>query len=108
MPFHVHPKVGRRLGAGVMLWLLLPVASAEPQSRAVGRWWRDPSVQHDFRLTAAQTRRLQSIFESDLQARLALHREIERMDAELLRLIRDEDDARVLQFVDELQALRRK
>jgi Spy/CpxP family protein refolding chaperone len=110
MAFHFHRAVGRRLGAGVgvMLWLLLPVASAEPQSAVAGRWWRDPSIQRDLRLTPAQARRLDVIFESDLQARLALHREIQRMDAELLRLILDEEDARVLQFVDDLQALRRK
>jgi len=92
----------------MMLWLLLPVARAEPQSGVVGRWWRDSSVRRDLRLTAGQTGRLDAIFESDLSARLALHREIQRMDAELLRLIGDEDEPRVLQFIDELEVLRRK
>jgi Spy/CpxP family protein refolding chaperone len=109
MPFHFD-RASRRLGAGVvvMLWLLVPVASAAPQSDVVGRWWRDPSIQRDLRLTAVQARRLDVIFESDLSARLALHQKIQRMEAELLRLIGDEDEPRVLQVIDELAALSRK
>jgi Spy/CpxP family protein refolding chaperone len=55
-----------------------------------------------------QARRLDVIFESDLPARLALHQKIQRMEAELLRLIGDEDEPRVLQVIDELAALSRK
>lgn len=90
------------------MFLLLPVVSAQPRSGIVGRWWRDSSIQRDLGLTAAQARRLDVIFESDLSARLALHHKIQRMDAELLRIIRDEDDDSVLRFVDNLQALRRQ
>jgi Spy/CpxP family protein refolding chaperone len=91
-----------------MLWLMLPAVAAQPPSRVTGRWWHDPAIERDLELTAAQARRLDAIFESDLPARIALHQKIRRMDAELLRIIRDEDEERVLRFVDDLQVLRRK
>jgi Spy/CpxP family protein refolding chaperone len=91
-----------------MVWLSLAVSAAQYPSGIVNRWWRDRSIQRHLALTAAQVNQLETIFERDLPARIALHQKIRGMDVELLRVFQDEDEARVLKFIDDLEALRRK
>jgi Spy/CpxP family protein refolding chaperone len=92
----------------MMLWLSLALLGAQSPPGVVGRWWRDPSIQHDLALTPSQVRRLETIFERDLPARIAMHEKIRRMDADLLRVIGNEDEGRVRQFIDDLEALRQR
>jgi Spy/CpxP family protein refolding chaperone len=107
---HVHQRHGFRIGASVciMAWLSLAASAAQYPSGIGNRWWRDRSIQRHLALTAAQVNQLETIFERDLPARIALHQKVRGMDAELLRVLHDEDEARVLQFIDDLEVLRRK
>lgn len=80
--------------------------AAQTEVAASRRWWRDPTIQHDLRLTSEQVRRLDSIFERDLPARIALHQQIAQLDRELLRAIELEADAAVVMLSDEVEFLR--
>ena len=84
-----------------------PVLTGQSEIAAPARWWRNPVIQHDLRLTSKQVRRLDSIFERDLPARIALHRQIAQVDRELQRMIDLEADvAVVMRLSDEVEQLR--
>ena len=81
--------------------------ASQAASAAPKRWWRDPAFQHDLRLTSEQVRQLDSIFERDLPARIALHRQIAQLDRELLRVIELEADAaEVMRRIEDVEHLR--
>ena len=83
------------------------VSAGQVEVAAPSRWWRSPTVQHDLRLTSEQVRQLDSIFERDLPARIALHRQIVHLDRELLRVIGLEADAaEVIRRIEEVEQLR--
>jgi Spy/CpxP family protein refolding chaperone len=76
-------------------------------SAAPKRWWRDPAYQQDLQLTSEQVRQLDSIFERDLPARIALQQQIAKLDRELLRVIGLEVDvAVVMRLSNEVELLR--
>jgi Spy/CpxP family protein refolding chaperone len=79
------------------------------QSRS--RWWLNPVVQQELGLTRAQVQALHRTFEKGLPERAALRRDLDRLDAQLQRLIQRgvEDDRlveRVIVRVAELRARR--
>jgi len=84
-----------------------PVDGAD-QTRS--RWWLNPVVQQELGLTKTQVQALQRTFERGLPERVALRRDLDRLDAQLQRLIeRGEDDGLVERFsarVEEVRARR--
>lgn len=83
------------------------VVARQAVTAAPKRWWRDPAIQQDLRLTSEQVRQLDAIFERDLPARIALHQQIAQLDRELLRVIELEADAAVvMRLSDEVEQLR--
>lgn len=95
----------------VTCFLVCAMAAAVAARRAVlpapTRWWRDPAIQQDLRLTSKQVRHLDAIFERDVPACIALHRQIAQLDRELLRVIGLEADAGVvMRLSDEVELLR--
>jgi len=87
--------------------LATAVIATQAVVAAPKRWWRDPAMQQDLRLTSGQVRQLDSIFERDLPARIALHRQIAQLDRELLRVIGLAADAAVvMRMSEEVEHLR--
>ena len=83
------------------------VVAGQAEIPTARRWWRDPTIQHDLRLTSEQVRRLDSIFERDWPSRIALHQQIVQLDRELLRVIELGGDAAVvMRLSDEVELLR--
>ena len=81
--------------------------ASQAASAAPKRWWRDPAFQQDLQLTSEQVRQLDSIFERDLPARIALQQQIAKRDRELLRVIGLEADvAVVMRLSNEVELLR--
>ena len=84
-----------------------PVDGAD-QTRS--RWWLNPVVQQELGLTKTQVQALQRTFERGLPERVALRRDLDRLDAQLQWLIeRGEDDGLVERFsarVEEVRARR--
>jgi Spy/CpxP family protein refolding chaperone len=99
--------VGSVLTFVVFFAIATAVLTGQSEIAAPARWWQNPVIQHDLRLTSKQVRRLDSIFERDLPARIALHRQIAQVDRELQRMIDLEADvAVVMRLSDEVEQLR--
>jgi Spy/CpxP family protein refolding chaperone len=102
----------RRAAVALALWFVVPPLPAfsggQRASDTPTRWWRDPALQQAIKLTTGQIHRLDAIFDRDLAARIALHEKIRRLDSELLRVMADEDEATVMRFIAEVEALRSK
>ena len=101
----------QRVLSVAMRALVCAMATAAIATQAVSaapkRWWRDPAFQQDLQLASEQVRQLDSIFERDLPARIALHQQIAQLDRELLRIIGLEADvAVVMRLSDEVELLR--
>lgn len=104
----------RRLTWSAAVCLLLGVMSAiavgQGVSAARHRWWRNPAIQRELVLSKEQVHLLDTIFERDLPARIALYEKIDRLDAELRHTIEigEADDATVMRLSDEVETLRRQ
>lgn len=72
------------------------------------RWWREPAVQRELRLTAAQARKLDALFEHGLDERSARHRTIVEMDRLLERTMErgNADEDSVERLSERVEALR--
>jgi Spy/CpxP family protein refolding chaperone len=74
------------------------------------RWWRDPAIQRELALSPQQVQLLDTIFERDRPARIALYEKLARRDAALRRTIDagEADDATVMRLSEEVETLRRQ
>ena len=101
-------RAGFVLGACVLVFELARPVAVHGDDLARSRWWLNPAVQHDLDLTRAQVQALQRIFERGFAERLALRRELDRMDSQLQRLLErgDEDDGVVERFSARVEQVR--
>jgi len=104
-------RAGLVLGACVLMLDMARPAPVYGADRTRSRWWLSPVVQQELGLTKTQVQALQSTFERGLPERVALRRDLDRLDAQLQRLIEraEEDDGLVERFsarVEELRARR--
>lgn len=85
-------------------------ASLSAQRTAGSRhaWWSDAAIQRALGLSPFQVTQLATIFNRDLPARRAVNDNIRRLDAQLIRVIGDEDDAAAMRVSAQLDALRRQ
>lgn len=99
-----------RMRSVVICVLALAMATAvlagQSEVAAPRRWWRNATIQHDLRLTSEQVQQLDSIFERDLPARIAMRQLIAQLDRELLRLIGLEADDAVMRLSEAVERLR--
>ena len=79
---------------------------AAPALAQRGKWWKDERFQRELGLTAAQTARLEEVFQKT-QPTLREHmRALDRTEKELDRLVERGDDATVMQQVEIVEATR--
>jgi Spy/CpxP family protein refolding chaperone len=91
-------RAGLILGACVLALDMARPVTVHADDLTRSRWWLNPAVQHDLELTMAQVQALQRTFEQRLPERLALRRELDRLDSELQRLLeRGDDDEEVVE-----------
>jgi len=70
-------------------------------------WWRDAQFQHELSLTADQTTRIESVFQSSIGALRSKKAELDQQEEELSRLIAaNADEAAVIRQVDKVEAIR--
>jgi len=86
-------------------------AAVHGDDQARSRWWLNPVIQQELGLTKPQVQALQRTFEQRLPERLALRRELDRLESQLQQLIErgEEDDGLVERFsarVEEVRARR--
>ena len=103
-------KSNRVAAVCVLLGVMSAILTAQNARPARNRWWRDPAVQRELALDAAQIQALDTIFQRDLPARRALYRRIEQLDAELRQIIErgEADDGTVIRLSERVETLRRE
>jgi len=84
-----------------------PPAAAEKQERRT-KWWKDEAVCKELSLSTAQSDKIDQIWESTVPSIRAAHSEMEGLEAELSRLIRENtaDEKVVALQIDRVEALR--
>src|SRR6186713_1273941 len=103
-------RAGLVLGACVLMLMARP-APVHGSDQTRSRWWLNSAVQQELALTKRQVQALQRTFERGLPERLALRRELDRLDSQLQRLLErgEEDEGAVERFsarVEEVRARR--
>ena len=89
--------------------VLLVLAQAAPaRGQAFGfPWWKDARFQHDLTLSADQSARIDTIFQSSISALRLQKRDLDQQEAELSRLIAtNSDEGTVIQQVDKVETIR--
>lgn len=81
--------------------------SKDKQERRT-KWWKDESVKKELGLSIAQAEKVDRIWESTVPSLRAAHNEMEGLEAELSRLIRENtaDEKVVALQIDRVEALR--
>src|SRR5215831_16981398 len=92
-------------------WLVtvsLLVLAAEGRAQSFGfPWWRDAQFQKDLSLTAEQSARIDSVFQSTITLLRQKKAELDQQEAELSRLIAaNADEAVVVRQVDKVEGIR--
>ena len=91
-------RAGLVLGACVLVLGIARPAPVDGADQTRSRWWLNPVVQQELGLTKAQVRALQNTFERGLPERVALRRNLDRLDAQLEQLVeRGEADDRLVE-----------
>ena len=99
------------LAACVLVFDMARPLSVSGGEQPRSRWWLTPAVQQELGLTKVQVQALQRTFERGLPERVALRRELDRLDGQLQRLLErgEEDDGlveRLSAHVEEVRARR--
>jgi Spy/CpxP family protein refolding chaperone len=81
------------------------------QNTSSGRrvpWWRNTKIQQELLLTDAQVVLLEEVFQRQLPARIALQRELERLDAAVQHVLDrgEPDDVAAMQVIERAEQLR--
>src|SRR5215471_14904089 len=98
--------LGQRASWLVIVFLLAVTAEARAQSFGFP-WWRDPQFQKDLSLSADQSGRIDSVFQSTISLLRQKREELDQQEAELSRLIAaNADEAVVVRQVDKVEAIR--
>jgi Spy/CpxP family protein refolding chaperone len=93
-----------RVAAGMLMLAL----AAPLQAQSFGfPWWRDAQFQKDLTLTAEQSSRIDSVFQSTIPNLRQQRQELDEQEAKLSRLIAaNVDEAQVIRQVDKVEAIR--
>lgn len=87
-----------------------PQSQTRPGSGGQDRrfWWRDAALQKELELSPRQVEKIEKIWNTNLSARRELYKQLEALEAETNRMIRENTaDERVLaQQLDRLEAVR--
>jgi Spy/CpxP family protein refolding chaperone len=95
-----------RAGWLVIVFLLAVAAAARAQSFGFP-WWRDAQFQRDLSLTADQSGRIDSVFQSSIAPLRQKREELDQQEAELSRLIAaNAEEAVVVRQVDKVEGIR--
>ena len=85
----------------------LALAPAVPAQSFGFPWWRDAQFQRDLSLTADQTARIETLFQSTISQLRAKKAELDQQEEELSRLIAaNADEAIVVKQVDRVEEIR--
>jgi Spy/CpxP family protein refolding chaperone len=97
---------GRRAGWLVIIFSL--AAATEGRAQSFGfPWWRDAQFQKDLSLSADQSARIDSVFQSTVSLLRQKREELDQQEAELSRLIAaNAEEAVVVRQVDKVEAVR--
>jgi Spy/CpxP family protein refolding chaperone len=99
-------RLRRRAGCLITFFLLAITAEARAQSFGFP-WWRDPQFQKDLSLSADQSGRIDTVFQSTIASLRQKREELDQQEAELSRLIAaNADEALVVKQVDKVEAVR--
>jgi Spy/CpxP family protein refolding chaperone len=99
-------KLTRALRLAPALLVLALVAPVHGQSFGFP-WWRDARFQKDLSLTADQSSRIDSVFQSTISLLRQKKAELDQQEAELSRLIAaNADEGVVIRQVDKVEAIR--
>lgn len=93
--------------AGLVIVFLL-VLAAEGRAQSFGfPWWHDAQFQKELSLTADQSGRIDSVFQSTISLLRQKREELDQQEAELSRLIAaNADEAAVVRQVDKVEGIR--
>ena len=96
--------------AALTLTAALTGAAALAQDKSSGRvpWWRNPKIQQELLLTDGQILQLEQIFQQQLTARIALQRDLERLDLAVQHALDrgESDDAAAMQAIERAEQVR--
>lgn len=89
------------------LWVLVILALAAPAGAQSFAWWKDLRFQKEVGLTGDQCTRIDGVFQTALPHLRQGKEELDRLEAELSRLIdSNADEAQVVRQVDRVEAQR--
>lgn len=98
----MRPYLLARLG-----WAIVLVALAAPVNAQSFAWWKDQRFQKEVGLTGDQCGRIDAVFQTTLPKLRHGKEELDRLEAELSRLIEvNADEAQVVRQVDRVEAQR--
>ena len=85
-----------------------PRTDAKPAQDRRFKWWKDASVQKELGMSTAQSDKINKIWETSVPSLRAAHDELEALEAELSRLIRENtaDEKIVALQIDHVEAHR--
>ena len=96
--------------AALTLTAALTGAAALAQDKSSGRvpWWRNSKIQHELLLSDGQVLVLEQIFRQQLPARIALQRDLERLELAVQHALDrgEPDDAAALHAIERAEQVR--
>jgi Spy/CpxP family protein refolding chaperone len=100
--------MGFRRRAGWLVIVLSLAAATEARAQSFGfPWWRDAQFQKDLSLSAEQSARIDSVFQSTISLLRQKREELDQQEAELSRLIAaNADETLVVRQVDRVEGIR--
>jgi Spy/CpxP family protein refolding chaperone len=100
--------MGFRRRAGWLVMVFLLAVATEGRAQSFGfPWWRDAQFQKDLSLSAEQSARIDSVFQSTVSLLRQKREELDQQEAELSRLIAaNADEAVVVRQVDRVEGIR--
>jgi Spy/CpxP family protein refolding chaperone len=100
--------MSRTCRAGWLVIVFLLALAIEGRGQSFGfPWWRDAQFQKDLSLSAEQSARIDSVFQSTISLLRQKKEELDQQEAELSRLIAgNADEAVVVRQVDRVEGIR--
>lgn len=107
MSVRSRPLLARRLVAALLAMLFVSAPAAAGQGGKF-KWWRSERFVQELGLTAAQSARIEEVFQASWPALQAAKADLDRLEAELSRLIGEgtATESKVLQQIDRVEASR--
>lgn len=107
MSVRSRPLLARRLVAALLAMLFVSAPAAAGQGGKF-KWWRSERFVQELGLSAAQSARIEEVFQASWPALQAAKADLDRLEAELSRLIGEgtATESKVLQQIDRVEASR--